>query len=128
MFIPIPFRITFGSSSPDVPRNSAQRFNSNDNSVLINALAMKYLPCEINNTGDGSPKAIQIAPAQMTTPINVRTTAQEVTKTTPVPPLMTPAATVNGFMANRQNELDGKNLNTDMSITSYRYMEKYGLL
>lgn len=86
---------------------------------------MKYLPCEINNTP--SPKSIQNTAIQMTTPINIRTKALEMTKTTPITQ-STPGAAVNGFMQHRQNELDGKNMNTDMSITSYRYMEKYGLL
>lgn len=79
--------------------------------------------------------AIQNATVQMTTPTNVRaTTAAEMqTQRTPVTPATpsttTTTTTVNGFVLNRQNELDGsKNSNTDMSFTSYRYMEKYGLL
>lgn len=126
------FRITYGSPSPDTPRTPAQhRIIPNDNSVLINALAMKYLPCEMNGTPP-SP-FLRNATLQMTTPTNVRTTtaAEVQTQMTPATPT-TPASTsttVNGFVMNRQNDLDGsKTPNTDMSITSYRYMEKYGLL
>lgn len=118
-------RITFGSSSPDTPRTPAQRIIPNDNSVLINALAMKYLPCEMNSTPPLN--TIQNATVQMTTPTNVRTmsAAEMQPQITPV----TPTTTVNGFVMNRPNELDAnKTPNTDMSITSYRYMEKYGLL
>lgn len=77
---------------------------------------MKYLPCELTNTPPQ--KAIQNATVQMTTPTETYTTAAE----------MTPTASGNCLLTKRQNELDGKHLNTDMSITSYRYMEKYGLL
>lgn len=90
--------------------------------MLINALAMKYLPSEVNGT---PPSAIQNATVQMKTPTHIRSATAEVTQITPV----TPSTTINGFVVNRQHGLDGnKNLNSDMSITSYRYMEKYGLL
>lgn len=97
---------------------------------------MKYLPCEMNGTPPPpSPlTAIQNAAIQMTTPTNVRTTtaAEVQTQMTPVTPATattTTTTTVNGYVVNRQNEVDGnKTSNTDMSITSYRYMEKYGLL
>lgn len=84
---------------------------------------------------NGTPPSpfLRNATHQMTTPTNVRTTtaAEVQTQMTPATPT-TPASTsttVNGFVMNRQNDLDGsKTPNADMSITSYRYMEKYGLL
>lgn len=70
---------------------------------------MKYLPCDLNKQ---SPKSLQNG-ATHTPTINSRNAIGE---------------TANGIAANRSNDFDCKNINTDMSITSYRYMEKYGLL
>lgn len=90
---------------------------------------MKYLPCEMNGTPPSPFNALQNATVQMTTPTNVRTTTAAAVQTPATPTTPTTTTTVNGFVMNRQNDLDGsKTPNTDMSITSYRYMEKYGLL
>lgn len=103
-------RITFGSSSNEIPRTPSDQIASTDNSVLMNALAMKYLPCDLNNSQ--SPKLLQNG-ATHTAQINAHNAI---------------GATANGITANRLNDFDCRNINTDMSITSYRYMEKYGLL
>lgn len=110
------FRITFGSSSTEIPRSST------DKSIIMNALAMKYLPCDLNNSQ--SPKSSQNA-ATHTTPINSARNATPMTATTPTTPTTSP---IHGFFENRPHEFDGKNRNTDMSVSSYRYMQKYGLL
>lgn len=82
--------------------------------MLMNALAMKYLPRDLNNSQ--SPNAFLKGVTQATT----TSTGNTATTTT---------QTVNGQASKRPNEFfDGKKMNTDMSITSYRYMEKYGLL
>lgn len=89
------------------------KFTDAANSVLMNALAMKYLPCDLNNSQ--SPKATRKG-VNKTPPANARTAP-------------TASTTPNSMAAKRQTEyFDGKNMNTDMSITTYRYMEKYGLL
>lgn len=79
--------------------------------MLMNALAMKYLPCDLNNSQSPTPIRKGVT---KTTPVNMRT-APSAMSTTP--------NTNSGATA-----IDGKNMNTDMSITTYRYMEKYGLL
>lgn len=77
----------------------------------MNALAMKYLPSDLNNSQ--SPKLVQNEVTHTKT-----TNTHSATVTTP-----------NGILPNqRHSEFNCNNLNTDMSITSYRYMEKYGLL
>lgn len=76
----------------------------------MNALAMKYLPCDLNKQ---SPKLLQNGATH---------TANISARNAPI------GATENGYVANRFNDFDCKNINSDMSITSYRYMEKYGLL
>ncbi|XP_055315368.1 protein PF3D7_1417600-like [Sitodiplosis mosellana] len=100
-------RITFGSTSNEIPRTPADRVAATDNSMLMNALAMKYLPCDLNNVH--SPKLAN--GVTQTTIANTRN-----------------ATPTNGPSVNRQCELNNKHSNTDMSMTSYRYMEKYGLL
>lgn len=82
-------------------RSPADRNAPSDKSMMMNALAMKYLPCDLNNSQ--SPKAIH-------------------TNT-----LNSSASAMNGSAMSRQSEFDSRT-NTDMSMTSYRYMEKYGLL
>lgn len=81
--------------------------------MLMNTLAMKYLPCDSNNAH--SPKLVQNAVTHVTA-----------TNTRSAP--TTPSTPLNGFSNNRATGFNASNSNTDMSITSYRYMEKYGLL
>lgn len=109
------FRITFGSS--ENPRTST------DKSIIMNALAMKYLPCDLNNSQ--SPKSSQNAVTH-TTPINTARNAAPTTASTPTTPPST--SPIHDHSDNRHNEFDGKNYTTDMSVSSYRYMQKYGLL
>lgn len=106
------FRITFGASpSTEIQRTSADhRISPTDNSMLMNALTMKYIPRDSNNAH--SPKLVQNAVTH-TVNTNIRSA--------PVTPTI-------GISNDRLTEFNGKNSNTDMSITSYRYMEKYGLL
>lgn len=78
---------------------------------MMNALAMKYLPCDSNNSH--SPRLSN--GVIQTTNTNIRSATA-----TPTP--------TNGASVNRQSEFNNKNSTTDMSMASYRYMEKYGLL
>lgn len=85
------FRITFDSPGHGVAQQTpTKQMLTNDKSMIMNALAMKYLPLE-NQSNDH----------QMwnSSPQN------KLTRSTPP-----------------------KSPSTDMSITSYRYLEKYGLL
>lgn len=75
---------------------------TNDKSMIMNALAMKYLPLE---TQSNDHQMLNTSPQNS----SARNT----------PP-------INSF-----NQLNGnatRSPSTDMSITSYRYLEKYGLL
>lgn len=93
--------------------------------MLMNALALKYLPCDSNNSP--SPKTILKGVTQATA--NIRTAPTSTATTTTTTPPATSSPIINEHTSKRPNDyFDGKNLNTDMSITSYRYMEKYGLL
>lgn len=83
--------------------------------MLMNALAVKYLPRDLNNSQ--SPNAFVKGVTQATTAQATATT----TATTTTTPTINASKRPNDFF-------DGKKMNTDMSITSYRYMEKYGLL
>lgn len=99
------FRITFDSPSNEIPRMPDDRIAPTDNSLLMNTLAMKYLPCNLNTQ---SPKF-------------VRNGATYTTNHSHKPPTIETSV-------NHQNECISRHANTDMSMTSYRYMEKYGLL
>lgn len=104
-------RITFGASPNEMSRTPADhRMPSNENSMLMNALAMKYLPCDLNNTSSPQSSRNGVIHATATN-----------TRSAPTTPL-------NPIPNSRPIRFDNKHSNTDMSITSYRYMEKYGLL
>lgn len=74
----------------------------NDKSMIMNALAMKYLPLE-NQSND-----------------------HQMLNLSPQNKFARNAPQINTF--NQSNEIATKSPSTDMSITSYRYLEKYGLL
>lgn len=80
-------------------QNNGQPHASNEKSIMMNALAQKYLPMEFQTNNVYSPNSSRPTAFNMT--------------------------------ANDSNARDdtAKDLpTTDMSMTSYRYMEKYGLL
>lgn len=99
--------------------------------MLMNALAMKYLPCDLNKTQ--SPKAMQNAVTQ-TTPTNIHmksalaasaAVAARYSHSAPT----TPTTPNDQLLGNQlHDQFGGKNITHDMSISSYRYMQKYGLL
>ncbi|XP_031617730.1 uncharacterized protein DDB_G0286175-like [Contarinia nasturtii] len=105
-------RITFGSSSNEILRSPADRVAPSDKSMMMNALAMKYLPCDLNNSQ--SPKFVSNEVNHTATMTNTHHNAT--------------VSTTNGHLMSRPSEFDSRNTTTDMSMTSYRYMEKYGLL
>lgn len=107
-------RITFGSATNEIPRTPSDRAPSTDHSMMMNALAVKYLPCDLNNTH--SPKLTNGVTQTMTT-----TTTATSTRSAAITP-------TNGMPVNCHSELNNRVSNTDMSMSSYRYMEKYGLL
>lgn len=93
-----------------------------ENSMLMNALAMKYLPCDLNNAH--SPKL-----ANGVTKATIANTAYATKAAVTVSTAAGAASpTTNGPSVNRQSEFNNKHSHTDMSMASYRYMEKYGLL
>lgn len=99
------FRITFDSPGHGAAQQTpTKQMLSNDKSMIMNALAMKYLPLESQSNEH---QMLNSSP-QNNSARNGGT-----------PP-------INTF--NQSNGIATKSPNTDMSITSYRYLEKYGLL
>lgn len=79
-----------------------------DKSVIMNALAMKYLPIEQRQ---------QSSPHHASLPITNQVTLTQT--------MTTAAGAAYNTAPNRLNQLNSP---SDMSVASYRYMEKYGLL
>lgn len=105
-------RVTFDTMANRVKSAQPPTFDQStatDKSAIMNALAMKYLPIEQqHHRQQSSPNRASPATNQVTLTQTMTTAAVAAYNTTPT--------------TNQHNSP------SDMSIASYRYMEKYGLL